>query len=61
MPPFIVVVLGAIGAATVVKWVMGEVRRINAELDCQTLPEAADHKTHPTLRRDPNTGVYRPV
>jgi hypothetical protein len=61
MPPVIFVVLGAIGAATVVKWVMGEVRRINAELDCQTVPEPADHKSRATLRRDPETGVYHPV
>jgi hypothetical protein len=61
MPPVIFVVLGAIGAGTVVKWVMGEVRRINAELDAPTVVETGDSKTNPTLRRDPKTGVYHPV
>ena len=69
MPPFIVpplvkVAFGAVGAAAIVHWVVKEVRRINAELERMQTAPAGDplaRQALPTLRRDPTTGVYRPM
>jgi len=67
MPPFAVpaavkLVLGAVGAAAVVHWVIKEVRRINDELDrlkAASVPEPVAREALPTLRRDPRTGEWR--
>jgi hypothetical protein len=60
MPPVILWVLGAAGAAVLAKWVAKEARRINAELDAvkaATVTEGAERRN---LKRDPESGVYRP-
>lgn len=62
MPPVIVLALGAVGAAALVKLLAKESRRVNAELDAT---RRADEANLPTgrgkLQRDPATGEYRPT
>lgn len=62
MPPFLVVVIGAIGAAALAKLLSKESRRINAELDeARRGDGTVQQRSGPqTLRRDPATGEYRP-
>ena len=65
MPPIVIsplvrLALGALGTGIVVRWVVKEARRINAELDrvkAGTDPTVRD--TLPTLRRDPRSGDWR--
>jgi hypothetical protein len=62
MPPFIIVAIGAIGAAALARLLSRESRRINAELDearrgTGTVEQRSGQQT---LRRDPRTGEYRP-
>lgn len=62
MPPAIIWVLGAIGAAASAKWLLREARRINAELHPQPAEVVADTCPRPgtaTLRRNA-AGIYRP-
>lgn len=62
MPPVVIWALGAAGAAVLVKFVMKEARRINAELDearAARVAEEAGSGPHPTLSRDPASGEYR--
>lgn len=61
MPPFVVWTLAAIGAAALVRFLIKETRRVNAELDAAR----ADTVARPAepiakLVRDPLTGQYRP-
>jgi hypothetical protein len=67
MPPIILSplvkwTLGALGAAAVVHWVVKEVRKVNAELNrAEMVPvRVPSRESLPTLKRDPNTGEYRP-
>lgn len=65
MPPIVppVVVLTAVGAAIVARWVLREFGRVNSELEAlrrARAPEPIDRSRLPTLRRDPKTGEYRP-
>lgn len=67
MPPLVVLALGALGAAALVKRLATESRRVNAELDALRQSEGERNgetggstPRHPTLRRDPSTGDYRP-
>jgi hypothetical protein len=62
MPPVLALALGMIGAAVVVRWCVKEVRRVNAELDSvRGAPvEPIDREALPKLKRDPQTGEYRP-
>lgn len=59
MPPVIIWVLAAVGATVLVKFLVREARRINAELHPQT-PLRDDAEMVHTLKRDPVSGVYRP-
>ncbi|MDI4657310.1 hypothetical protein [Xanthobacter autotrophicus] len=59
MPPFVIVALGALGAAALVKVIAAETRRINAALDRHRASDTGEMKTVP-LERDPVTGDYRP-
>jgi hypothetical protein len=55
--------LSALGAAVVVQWVVKEVRRVNEELDrakAVPVPSSIERLRAQRLRRDPDTGVYRP-
>jgi hypothetical protein len=61
MPPVILWALGAVGVIAVVKWVVKEAGRINAELEAQrAAADALNRKSAQTLKRDPKSGVYRP-
>jgi hypothetical protein len=62
MPPVFALAFGLMGAAAVVRWCVKEVQRINAELDNVrgASLEPVDRGALPTLKRDPNTGEYRP-
>jgi len=62
MPP-LVAFAGALGGLAVVRWAYRTAMRINQELEQARLvraEEAARSREIPTLRRDPNTGAYRP-
>jgi hypothetical protein len=62
MPPLIAFA-GALGGLAVVRWAYRTVQRVNRELEEARLArvaEAAGSNEIPTLRRDPNTGSYRP-
>jgi hypothetical protein len=62
MPP-LVAFAGALGGLAVVRWAYRTAMRINQELEQARLAraaEAARSREIPTLRRDPNTGAYRP-
>ncbi len=62
IPAAVKLMLGAIGAAAVVHWVVKEVRRINEELDrLKAAPaiEPVAREALPTLRRDPHSGEWR--
>lgn len=59
MPPYIVLLLGTIGAAVLAKFVASESRRVNEALDRQRNADKAVPKGTP-LERDPVTGEYRP-
>jgi len=61
MPTVILWLLRAAGAAIVVKWLVKETRRVNAELDAvRAQPAGKPAADRPILKRDPATGVYRP-
>ena len=62
MPPLIAFA-GALGGLAVVRWAYRTAQRVNRELEearRARLAEAARSGEIPTLRRDPNTGAYRP-
>jgi hypothetical protein len=63
MPAVFALALGLMGTAVLVRWCVREVRRVNTELDEvreQPVVEPVDRGALPTLKRDPNTGEYRP-
>jgi hypothetical protein len=62
MPP-LVAFAGALGGLAVVRWAYRTAVRVNRELEEVRLARAAEiarSREIPTLRRDPNTGAYRP-
>ena len=62
MPP-LVAFAGALGGLAVVRWAYRTAVRVNRELEearSARLAEATRPADIPTLRRDPNTGAYRP-
>lgn len=59
MPPFLLVALGAVGAAALTKFLATENRRVNETLDKQRPADAPAPEPTP-LERDPATGAYRP-
>jgi hypothetical protein len=63
MPPVFVLAFGLMGAAALVRWCVKEVQRVNAELDGvrgREPMEPVDREALPKLKRDPDTGEYRP-
>ena len=60
MPPLIVFALGVTGAAMLVRWCVREVQRVNTELDEVRATSVPDRDNLPKLKRDPETGEYRP-
>ena len=61
IPPLVLWTLGALGATAVWKLLSREHRRVNSELErTRAEPVREDERTKlRTLRRDPQTGVYR--
>ena len=62
MPP-LVAFAGTLGGLAVVRWAYRTAIRVSRELEEARLAravEAARSGEIPTLRRDPNTGAYRP-
>jgi hypothetical protein len=60
MPQALLVILGAAGAVLLGKWLAKEAQRVNSELDRVKAAMAESPSERPTLRRDPQSGVYRP-
>jgi hypothetical protein len=63
MPPVFALALGMLGAAALVRWCYSEVHRVNSELDslrAKTPAEPVDREALPKLKRDPESGEYRP-
>ena len=61
LPPVISWTLAAIGAVAISKVLAREWRRVNEELDAQERAAGTVARDQlPTLRRDPQSGVYRP-
>jgi hypothetical protein len=63
MAPVFALAVGLMGAAALVRWCAKEVQRVNAELDnfrSNPTVEPIDRESLPTLKRDPQTGEYRP-
>jgi hypothetical protein len=63
MPPVFAFTLGLLGAAALVRWCVKEMQRVNAELDdvrARAAVEPVDRHALPKLKRDPETGEYRP-
>lgn len=58
MPLVLFGALGAVGGALLVRVILREARRINAEL-AEIRGQAEPAELRPTLRRDPKTGEYR--
>jgi hypothetical protein len=59
----IVAIAGALGGLAVVRWAYRTALRVNRELEearMARVAEAARPHDIPTLRRDPDTGAYRP-
>ncbi len=62
MPP-LVALAGFLGSAAIIRWAYKTAKKINGELDDARLRRVAERKPVgdiPTLRRDPETGAYRP-
>jgi hypothetical protein len=60
MPTVLVWLARAVGAAVAVQLLVKEFRRINAELDAARAGGGEPATKRPNLRRDPDSGVYRP-
>lgn len=59
MPPLLIVTLGIVGAAALMRLVMKERNRVNAELEQARARTRAEYEPRRSLRRDQD-GVYRP-
>lgn len=59
MPPFILIVAGIVGGAALLRLAAKEARRVNRELDEARERELKSGEMT-KLRRDPQTGTYRP-
>jgi hypothetical protein len=62
MPPVLALAFGLIGGAVLLRWCIKEVQRVSADLDtvCGNPANPVDRETLPTLKRDPQSGEYRP-
>ncbi len=63
MPAALAFAVGLMGAAVLVRWCVKEVQRVNLDLDNLRGRSGAapvDRDTLPKLKRDPDTGEYRP-
>lgn len=58
--PLILIAAGILGGAVLVRFAVREGRRINRELDEARKAKPDDQERMPKLRRDPDSGTYRP-
>lgn len=59
MPPLILIFAGIVGGAALVRFIAKEAGRVNRELD-EARHHDLDKESATKLRRDPETGAYRP-
>ncbi len=59
--PIALLTAGALGAVVLARALRREYRRVNDELDAVRGETAAadEREAHPTLRKDPRSGIYR--
>lgn len=60
MPPLILIAAGILGGAALVRFAVREGKRINRELDDARKARPDEQEQMPKLRRDPDSGTYRP-
>lgn len=60
MPPLILIAAGILGGAALVRLAVREGKRINRELDDARKAKPDEQERMPRLRRDPDSGTYRP-
>lgn len=63
IPHIILWTAGMVGAFVLARIMRREYRRVNEELEAARMAPVtskSERAGHPTLRRDPRTGVYRP-
>ena len=60
MPPLILILAGLLGVAALVRLAAKEGRRVNRELDEARRAPPDEREAMPKLRRDPETGAFRP-
>jgi hypothetical protein len=62
VPPLLALTLGVVGAAFVVKHFTKEWQKAKADVDRDEVAPVEQPKSDvvPKLRRDPQTGIYRP-
>ncbi len=58
--PLILIAAGILGGVVLVRFVVREGKRINRELDEARKAQPGEQDSIPKLRRDPDTGTYRP-
>ncbi len=60
MPPLILIAAGILGGTALVRFMVREGKRINRELDEARKARPTEQERMPKLRRDPESGTYRP-
>jgi hypothetical protein len=63
MPAALAFAVGLMGAAVLLRWCVREVQRVNLDLDNlrgRSGSAPLDRDALPKLKRDPDTGEYRP-
>ncbi len=63
LPHAIAWTLGVLGVAALARLIVKEYRRVNEELErvrASAAVERSEWNQHPTLRRDPRSGIWRP-
>ena len=62
IPQVVLWAAGAVATFALARIIRREYQRVNEELEAARLTPvtSADRAQHPTLKRDPRTGVYRP-
>ncbi len=59
VPRLVMWAAGVVAGLALARIAKREYGRVNEELDEARLAPVAERSQHPTLRRDPRTGVYR--
>jgi hypothetical protein len=60
IPPLVAVTLGTVGAVALARAAVRHARRVNERLDAMRAAARAEQGPVLKLRRDPETGDYRP-